>query len=99
MMARSSRRRFKICLADLLRNRLIALAEQADRLGNSVRDQFVQSLRIINSELETDPLQWGDPLYPLKKLKLKTFHRLHQMLLVKYAVDEKRRVVYLRDII
>jgi hypothetical protein len=48
--------------------------------------------------MATDPLVWGDPHNVLPHLRLRLFHGIHAPLHAFYAVDEERRIVYVRQI-
>jgi hypothetical protein len=62
-------------------------------------DEFRTSLGVIVARLTADPQSWGEPLYPLRHLGLVVYHKVSRGLLVRSAVDEVRRIVYLREIV
>src|SRR3712207_4415680 len=73
--------------------------EWAERAADAgTHDQFLDMLRTIHESLATAPLDWGDPLYRLGQVGLVVCHRIYSALHVNYAVDEGKRVVYLREI-
>src|SRR5437773_1118728 len=95
-MPTNSQGPFKVVCSDLELNRVRQLLEKAAESGT---DSEVRSvLRTIHHKLTADPVNWGDPQNNLPHLGLVTFHRMLQMFQVRYAVDQKRRIVYIRDI-
>src|SRR5262245_29511546 len=52
----------------------------------------------IDGLLRTRPGSWGDPIRELRHAELTLRRGLHGGILVEYAVDEERRIVYIRDI-
>jgi hypothetical protein len=73
---------------DLLRGlRRIARTE-------NLNDVFVNALAMHHRQLERSPLTWGVPCGRLETLQLSLFYRVYSILLVEYAVDETRRLVY-----
>jgi hypothetical protein len=48
--------------------------------------------------LANSPLDWGDPLSDYRHLNLRLYRGSYGWLIVNYAVDEARRVVYIRSI-
>jgi hypothetical protein len=57
---------------------------------------YTDALKFINHRLTTDPASWGDPLYPLRKAGLTMYRGLRKPLQVHYAVDETRRLVFVK---
>jgi hypothetical protein len=70
---------------------IVALARMLGRVADVTND-----LRRITEYLETHPLAWGDPTHQFRQLGLVVCRGLGQRLVVEYAVDEQRRIVYLR---
>jgi hypothetical protein len=68
--------------------------ERATRLGR--RAEYLAALRTIHHKLTTEPTTWGDPWYHLIQLGLQVYQRICSPLHVSYAVDEERRIVYVR---
>jgi hypothetical protein len=58
--------------------------------------KFLDTLKFINHKLTTDPTNWGDPLYPLRKVESVMRQGMQPPLQVHYAVDEVRRVVFVK---
>ena len=59
---------------------------------------ILDALKFINHKLTTDPVSWGDPLYPLRNVGLRMYRGLRRPLQVHYAVDEVRRLVYVKAV-
>jgi hypothetical protein len=68
--------------------------ERSRQLG--IHHDFVATLRQIHTALQTDPLQWGDPVHRLRHLSLLVCHRIHRMIHTTYGVHEARRIVFIR---
>jgi hypothetical protein len=62
-----------------------------------VLPQLSAAARIVNQHLKNDPLCWGDPNYRLRNLGLLVCQGIHRPLLVRYAVDEVRKIVYVKE--
>jgi hypothetical protein len=71
---------------------LKALMAQAIRLGK--REDFLSAAKEITRRLTVDPSQWGDPLYHYRHLELVHYRGVLAPLYVLYAVDERRKLVY-----
>jgi hypothetical protein len=74
--------------------KLRSWAERANALGRKA--EFLAALKIIYQKLTTEPLTWGDPLHRLNQLGLQVYHRVCSPFHVAYAVDEERRIVYIK---
>jgi hypothetical protein len=59
---------------------------------------FAESLEHITRQLGSNPLAWGDPLFHYAHLNLRLYRAICGMVIVHYALNEERRVVYIRDI-
>jgi hypothetical protein len=57
---------------------------------------FLAAFRQIIERLRKEPLVFGEPLYRLKALQLEIRQGIVLPLVVDYAVDEQRRLVYIR---
>lgn len=69
-------------------------AGRANALGKKA--EFLAALKTIYQKLTTEPLTWGDPSYPLTQLGLQVYQRVCSPLHVAYAVDDDRRIVYIK---
>jgi hypothetical protein len=75
-------------------NRLAALATA---LGFG--EEFRRQTRAAWARLTADPRAWGDPLYNLHHMGLAMHRGLAGRLVVYYAIDEDRRIVYVREFV
>jgi len=57
---------------------------------------FVASLRRLDERLKNDPLNFGEPLYRLPALKLIVRQAVLAPIVVTYAVQEEKRLVFIR---
>jgi hypothetical protein len=73
-----------------------SLAAKAKDLGSLKR--FVSALKEIVVNLQTRPLEWGDPLYRTKKAGGIVKCGILTPLVVHYAVYEAERVVQIIDL-
>jgi hypothetical protein len=69
-----------------------------DASGLGIRPQYEGALRALTQNLANRPLEWGDPQYRLRHMKLLVLHRLEPLFQAHYAVDEERRIVYLMQV-
>jgi hypothetical protein len=86
---------FRVCSAPGDLERLRAWRDRAAALG--IGQQFLDVVRFINERLTADPLGWGDPLYHYHHAGLLVCRGVYQFLHVHYAVDDARRIVYVRS--
>lgn len=77
-------------------DRLRALGERAKRMG--ILSDWVATLRLLIERLESDPRGCGDPLYPLRALKLLMHRAIIDRVEVVYGVHDTRSVVFIQDI-
>jgi hypothetical protein len=68
-------------------------------IRNGVLDRLLTALRELDTCLRTNPGTWGDPLYLYPNLRLLLYQRALGPIYVVYAVDEPRRIAYLRQIL
>jgi hypothetical protein len=79
------------------RDAVAELARQAKRSG--VFPAFVADVGEIDRRLSSDPARWGDPQYHYYHLELLVYHATLQLVHVYYAVDDKRRIVYIQELL
>src|SRR5262245_41191670 len=89
--------RFRVDQAQVVLAQIRVLAFRATRKG--LLQQLVTALRDTNGHLEADPTAWGDPLFHYTSLGLPLFQRAVSPLLVLYAVDEPRKIVYVKSVL
>lgn len=78
-------------------DRLRGLGERAKALGALA--EWVATLRRLIDRLETDPRGCGDPLYPLRSLKLMMYRAIVDRVEVRYGVHDTEPVVFIQDIV
>jgi hypothetical protein len=61
----------------------------------ATRAALVNSVKVAVGRWERDPLNFGEPLYPLAWLNLEVRVTICGRLAFRFAVDEQRRIVYL----
>jgi hypothetical protein len=83
---------YKLVCAEEQRKQLKTWAERAAARG--IGAEYLATLKTIQQHLTTDPLNWGDPWYPLNNLGLQIYQRACAPLHVSYAVDAAKRIVY-----
>ena len=88
--------RYRVVYSEFQRRAVRALGERA--AGRGILGAYLDALRTMDLRLATDTARWGDPQNNLYHLGLTLFHRVEGPLCVLYAVDEQRRLVYLRSI-
>jgi hypothetical protein len=93
-MAESPGLPYKVCCSSKNLEQLKAWGQKAAGLG--IHDQFLGALKAINHKLTTEPLNWGDPQFQARQMGLVVCHGIHSPLQVYFAVDESRRIVYVR---
>ena len=83
------------CSSEMLRSikRLKAKADEAG-LGTAV----LSALRTINQRLEQTPLEFGEPAFRLRSLKLQVLTGIAEPLYVRYAVHEDLPFVFVMQI-
>ena len=86
---------YRVIVSEANMTRLRQLEQRAVQLG--MHDQFVEILSQVNSKLMHEPTAWGDPVNRLVHLSLTMYHRIDRFLSVRYAVDETRRIVYIKE--
>jgi hypothetical protein len=94
-MAKASRPPYEVSYSGHQRDILLGLRRIASSVN--LRSEFVAALRMHHAHLERSPLTWGAPTGELPAMNLKLFTSVWSCLLVDYAVDEARRLVYMKS--
>jgi hypothetical protein len=71
-------------------------AKRAARIGKTA--SYLAALKMIYRQLTTAPTTWADPCNRLAHLDLLVYHRVYAPLYVSYAVDEARRIVFVKTL-
>src|SRR5262249_11355646 len=93
-MAETTSDPFRVVYPERLREQLRRSGSEAVRLGVGARD--AEALRAITGKRDREPLAWGDPQFRQRHFGLVIYRGLHSVFRVSYAVDESRRIVYVR---
>jgi hypothetical protein len=94
-MANSPKPPYEVVYSGLQRDILLGLKRIATSIG--LKREFLAALATQHTYLKSSPLTWGIPCGELEHLQLKLFYRIFSILLVEYAVDEERRLVYAKS--
>ncbi len=95
-MAKPSGSRYRVVYSERHRQAIHAGGIKAAQLG--LGSAYLAAIKSIDHRLKTDPLGWGDPQNRLRHLRLTVYHGMRTPLHAYYAVDEKRRIVYVQEI-
>ena len=87
--------RYRVSCSRALLERLRRWGQTAQRIG--LGEDYAAALRQIQEQLETVPLEWGDPQYRLDRLGLLVLRGSHPLFYVWYAVHSVHRVVFLQS--
>src|SRR5262249_10433301 len=96
-MAGGSEGPFRVINVKAATAQIKALYVQAKLLGTE--GPLRKSLAGNQRRLETDPLEFGEPLYQLRGLGLQVRLAPFAPLYVRFAVDEERRLVYVLHLV
>jgi hypothetical protein len=87
---------FRISCAEIIQNKILELHHLAALHGRA--EELLTALKVMKEKLTKEALTWGDPLYPLRAMKLLAHQGVQGPLQVLYAVDEQRRIVYVTEV-
>jgi hypothetical protein len=96
VQSNGSRGPFRVIVSDLLKDRMIALHDQAVARGKGT--EYLEALRTIYERLRDDPLEFGEPLFSLPAMKVTVRHAAVGFVVVDYGVHQQRAVVFVRSI-
>ena len=69
---------------------------QAAQIG--ISQELIAGIKHIHENLQSQPLEWGDPLHRLKHLNLLICHRLYRRIYTTYGVHENEHTVFIQHI-
>lgn len=81
------------------RNREVVRSLGRNAIALGIGQQFIDDIRHVEQQLQSDPLGWGDPHFRLHTTGETVCHRIHGLVYVYYAVDENERLVFVKDIL
>ena len=96
MMAEEPPTSFRVDLTPPFRTQVLELRRRAEALG--IAPLFFARLKEIVQQLEIDPVGWGDPEYRTKLEGGRVFHAILAPLIVRYAVFDARRLVFITEL-
>ena len=88
--------RYRVVLIGLAKEEFLALVRRARPSGRSA--MIVEALRSAEKELESRPIEAGDPLYRLRHMKMLICRAVFPPLFSEYGVHEDRPVVIIRHV-
>src|SRR5262245_44298420 len=83
---------FRVVYPGQVRDQLLEWMRSAS--DPALRTSLAGELSTIDTQLATNPLQWGEVAYHLYQAGLAVCNGFHERIQVSYAVDEARRLVY-----
>lgn len=89
-------RPYQVVYSEQQQSLVRTLGQRAGRRG--LLNAYLDAIKLMRHHLAVDPLSWGDPHNRLRHLGLILYQRIQGPLRLYYAVDEQRRIVYLRTI-
>jgi hypothetical protein len=95
-MAQNDHPSYQLTQLPAVTRQLREMGRNAVELG--IATEYAEALKTIVANLQTRPLEWGDPEYRLKKKSSMVYHGIHANLLVRYAVFEVELQVLLLGI-
>jgi hypothetical protein len=95
-MSASSPSPYRLSTSEHIRGQIRALGVRFFRAHRD--EEFKLHLDTVVNKLQTQPLEWGDPQYRLRGLELLMCHAYTQ-LRVYYGVDERNRIVYIKEVL
>ncbi|MFO0814413.1 MAG: hypothetical protein U0796_14420 [Gemmatales bacterium] len=95
-MSQSNGALFYVCFAESLRRKLRDWAMLAGEQG--LRERLLQAYRKMSSILVHDPFS-GEPAYQLPQMQVTVYRLSFDFLTVYYAIDDKRHIVFVKDVL
>ena len=96
MASGESKRPFSVHESGAVRKRFLRLQLQAILEGRG--KAMLRALRGILQRLQSDPLEFGESLYPLRHMKLQVFTCSLRPLVLDYAVSVEHHMVFIKEI-
>lgn len=88
--------RYTVHYSGVISDTFVRLAERAADLGRG--EEFNADVEQMLSHLADNPFGWGDPLRRYRHLDWLLCRGMGEYLVVEYAIDESRKVVYLKGV-
>jgi len=87
---------FKVSWPGRILDQMRARAQQDQAKGQL--SSFTTAMEMIQTKLSTIPLQCGDPCFHYRYLKLEVYMMIQPPFVVRYAVDEQNKIVYVVNV-
>jgi hypothetical protein len=88
---------YRVDISGRVLGEMRVLSLRAIRKGLSL--QLASAFAAMNARLAVDPDVWGDPQSQLPALGLLLYRRVEGPIIVYYAVDQTRQIVYVRNVL
>jgi hypothetical protein len=83
---------YRVVLSEATRQQLLELQQRA--VARGLGERILSAVKLVVARLQFDPLEFGEPRRELRALRLQERVAVVRPLVVLYAVDENRRLVY-----
>ncbi len=87
---------YAVHASGVIKRRIVALQEQATLEGRGTA--ALAAYRQILQRLRTDPLQFGEPQYPLVNMRLQVRKCSVRPFVVHFAVGEEYQIVFIKEV-
>jgi hypothetical protein len=87
---------YEVKFSQNIKEIIIRLHLQEAARGEGQR--FLEALRIIHHRLRRDALNFGEPLFRLRALRLTVYQAVVTPVVVVYVVHEEKPLVFLKDV-
>ena len=87
---------YKVVVSQRLRTAVREVHAQAAARGRGY--EFLDAIRTITKRLQSDPREFGEPLYRLPALGLMVYHVFVSRVAVHFAVHDEKPLVWIRSV-
>jgi hypothetical protein len=87
---------YEVAISDQIKATIKQLHAEAAQKGRG--HTFLTALRTIHEHLQSDPRQFGDPLFHLASLKLLIYRAIIASVIVHYGVHDEKPIVIVRTV-
>ncbi len=87
---------YKVAISGKIGQELIGLHGVAQAHGKHL--EFVDALKSIYDQLQTDPYSLGEPTFHYRQLKLINCKAIVRPLVIEFCIDDLGLIVYLRTV-
>jgi hypothetical protein len=86
---------FRVTFLDTADEKLRAMARRAAARG--LTTEFIRDLRFVRRRLQADPVEWGDPQFDYRHLRMTRFRGRSDFFYTYFSVSEEARAVFVQD--